>query len=275
MGKLAEVLLTDTRIALTFVIRTDAKPVANTFCASDLNFATLDNTKTVVDPQTKEVTITETRTRSIASIARIQNDFSRRRHQLQKHIPNPQKRHQKLRETRNRQHHRVTNALHQQSTTTIRENPDTSFIFENLTNIRESTPKGTKSKKFRTYLHRWPFRLYQHMIDYKSAYKTIYVNPRGTSTYCPVCGDQRSRLKHPTWGESLSGSCAEDYDRNRLARLAISVRGHQLCGSPFTVSENASWQAMKNEYRYTQSSPERLRAGGTKSAHASNKNTKV
>ena len=197
-GKLAEVLITDIRIALTFVVRTDAKLVAKKFCASDLNFVTIDSTKTIVDTQTKEVTITETKTRSITSIVRIQNDFSRRRHQLQTHIPNPQKHHRKLRETRNRQHHRVTNALHHQSTKTIRDNPDTSFIFENLTNIRESTPKGTKSKNFRTYLHHWPFRLYQHMIDYKSTYKTTYVNPRRTSTYCPVCGDQRFRLKHPT-----------------------------------------------------------------------------
>ncbi|MEM0146787.1 MAG: zinc ribbon domain-containing protein [Conexivisphaerales archaeon] len=28
------------------------------------------------------------------------------------------------------------------------------------------------------------------MIEYKSSFKTVYVNPRGTSSECPVCGDK-------------------------------------------------------------------------------------
>ncbi|MEM0145875.1 MAG: zinc ribbon domain-containing protein, partial [Conexivisphaerales archaeon] len=55
----------------------------------------------------------------------------------------------------------------------------------------------------------------------------VYVNPRGTSSECPVCGD---KLKHQAWGISKCETCGVDYDRDRLA---ITLR---LCGYPFTVS---------------------------------------
>ncbi|MEM0097671.1 MAG: zinc ribbon domain-containing protein [Conexivisphaerales archaeon] len=51
------------------------------------------------------------------------------------------------------------------------------------------------------------------MIEYKSSFKTVYVNPRGTSE-CPVCGD-----KHQAWGISKCETCGVDYDR-----LAITLR---------------------------------------------------
>ncbi|MEM3289795.1 MAG: hypothetical protein QXT35_06935 [Conexivisphaerales archaeon] len=44
------------------------------------------------------------------------------------------------------------------------------------------------NRKFRTKLNRWPYRLYQKMIEYKSSSKTVYVNPRGTPE-CPASGD--------------------------------------------------------------------------------------
>ncbi len=47
------------------------------------------------------------------------------------------------------------------------------------------------------------------MIEYKSSFKTVYVNPRGTSE-CPVCGD---KLKHQAWGISKCETCGVDYDR--------------------------------------------------------------
>ncbi|MEM3196636.1 MAG: zinc ribbon domain-containing protein [Conexivisphaerales archaeon] len=67
------------------------------------------------------------------------------------------------------------------------------------------------------------------MIEYKSSFKTVYVNPRGTSSECPVCGD---KLKHQAWGISKCETCSVDYDRDRLASLAITLRGLRLCGYP-------------------------------------------
>ncbi|MCL4312045.1 MAG: hypothetical protein M1462_06435 [Candidatus Thermoplasmatota archaeon] len=37
-------------------------------------------------------------------------------------------------------------------------------------------------------------------------------------------------------------------DLDRLASLAITHRGIDLCGDPFPVSASASWQSMKDEY---------------------------
>ncbi|MEM3853812.1 MAG: zinc ribbon domain-containing protein [Conexivisphaerales archaeon] len=54
------------------------------------------------------------------------------------------------------------------------------------------------------------------MIEYKSQFKTVYVNPIVTSE-CPVCGD-----KLTAWGISKCETCGVDYDR--LASLAITLR---------------------------------------------------
>ncbi len=91
---------------------------------------------------------------------------------------------------------------------------------------------------------------------YKSPMKTVYVNPRGTSSECPVCGE---KVKHPTWRISRCNNCDRDYDRDRLASMAITHRGIDLCGDPFPVSASASWQSMKDEYLYIRDKPEILK----------------
>jgi putative transposase len=111
-------------------------------------------------------------------------------------VKNPQKRAKKLKETRGRQRNRIRDALQKLSTEMTRENRSTSFIFERLTRIRENG-KAKRSRKLRTYLNRWPYRMCQSMLEYKSPFKTVYVSPRGTSSRCPVCG---GKLKHPNLG---------------------------------------------------------------------------
>ena len=64
--------------------------------------------------------------------------------------------------------------------------------------------------------------------------KTIYVNPRETSSECPACGNYD-----------------RDYYRNRLASLAITLRGIDLCGDPFPVSAVTSLPSVMDEYLYT------------------------
>jgi putative transposase len=109
--------------------------------------------------------------------------------------------------------------------------------------------------------------MYQSMVDYKSPNRTLYVNPRGTSSECPVCGD---KLKHPAWEISRCDTCGVDYARNRLSSLEIVRRGLSLCGQPFAVSADASWKALKNEYLYTNSKPNAAGAGRTEPTNAPN-----
>jgi putative transposase len=196
----------------------------------------------------------------------VQNDFSRRRRRLQLHVRNPEKRVKKLAETRGRQRDRVRDELHKLSTRLLMENPDTSFIFEDLKDIRRNGEKKhgtTSSKKLRTYLNRWPYKMFQSMVEYKSRCRTLYVSPRGTSSKCPVCG---GKLEHPAWAISRCKTCGADYDRDRLASLAILQRGLRLCGRPFAVSADASWQPMRNEYLYAPGERKVWGAGGTEQA---------
>ncbi|HLQ06623.1 MAG TPA: transposase [Nitrososphaerales archaeon] len=262
-GRPSELLLTDRNACLTFTVSEDEyKPLGRRLLASDLNFRSVDMT---VATRTK-ARLTDVRSESLGMIVQIQNDFSRRRMMLQRHIKNPQKRQKKLSEMKGRQKNRIKDALHKLSTKMVRENPDTTFVFENLRGIRKAG--DGKNRRFRFYLNRWPYRMFQSFVDYKSSDITKYVNPRGTSSECPVCG---GKVEHPTWAVSRCRKCGVDYDRNRLASLAILCRGLCLCGQPFAVSADASWHHMRSEYLYTGGAPDNAaRAGWTDAASASN-----
>ena len=259
--RISEVLITDRTVSVSFIIP-DVKSVGKEIMGADLNFKTVD--MTTVEPVNKEITNVETE--KVGAIVKIQNDFSRRRQKIQKHVKNPQKRTKKLKETRGRQRNRIKDAMHKLSTNLVQEHPDATFVLEDLTGVRKGG--GNKGKKFRTYLNRWPYDEFQKMIEYKSPMKTVYANPRGTSSECPVCGE---KVKHPTWKISRCNNCDRDYDRDRLASLAITHRGIDLCGDPFPVSASASWQSMKDEYLYIRDKPEIPEAGSTETAYAANR----
>jgi putative transposase len=258
--KVSEVLITDRIVSVSFSIPGE-KSLGSGIIGADLNFGTVD--LTAMNLASGQVTHVETVT--VKTIAMIQNDFSRMRQKLLKHVINQKKRYMKLRENRGRQRNRIKDAMHRASAKLVGDNHDMSFIFENLNGIRKSGSK--EGKKFRTYLNIWPYSEFQKMVEYKSERKTIYVNPGGTSSECPVCG---GRLKHSAWKISRCDNCDQDYDRHRLASLAITLRGIDLCGDPFPVSASAPWQSMKNEYLYLRYVPDMPGAGSTETAYASN-----
>jgi putative transposase len=264
-GRTSELLLTDGKVCLTFVVSdAEKKMLGERLVASDLNFKSVDSTVASCSSRPALVGVD---TQSLREVVRTQNDFSRRRMMLQRHVRNPQKRAKKLKEARGRQRNRIKDDLHKLSTERVRSNPGASFVFEDLSGIRRSSGEGTRGRKFRTYLNRWPYRLYQSMVEYKSPKRTIYVSPCGTSSKCPVCG---GGLKHPAWAVSRCVKCGVDYGRNRLASLAILCRGLRLCGQPFAVSADASWRQMRDEYLYTGGAPGATGAGGTDAASAPN-----
>jgi putative transposase len=265
-GRVSEIMLTERRVCITFAAGRDGeKPLGARLQGSDLNFQSVDST--AFRGGKLELPHTEPLNR----IVQVQKDFSRRRRRLQLHVRNPEKRAAKLAETRGRQRNRVRDELHKLSTRIVRENPGTSFIFEDLKNIRTKGERRRKtaSRKLRTYLNRWPYRMFQSMVEYKSRCRTIYVSPRGTSSKCPVCG---GKLKHPAWAISRCKTCGADYDRDRLASLAILQRGLRLCGQPFAVSAGASWQQMRNEYLYAPGEPRPGEQAGPDAANAANRN---
>jgi putative transposase len=219
-GRLGEITLKEDRLLLTFVDGLSTKPLGDPLVGVDLNFATIDCTPIDKGRLGQPVTI------PTGSIEHMQDSFSRRRRRLQLHVNNPQKRAEKLEETRGRQRLRIKDALHKLTTDLVRRYPGATFVFEDLKNIKGKRVEG---RRFRTRLNRWPYRMAQTMVDYKSQKATLYPNPRGTSSKCPVCG---GKIEHPTrippgirWKVSVCPTCGADYDRNRLASLAIACRG--------------------------------------------------
>jgi putative transposase len=69
---------------------------------------------------------------------------------------------------------------------------------------------------------------------------------------------------------SRCNKCGRDYDRDRLASLAISLRGLDLCGDPFPVSAESSLSSVKDEYLYVRSKPEAFEAGSTEMVYDPN-----
>ena len=104
-GRASELLITDTKVCLTFVIGDGRKPLGERFVAQDLNFRTVDSTCAVVDDS--KPLLSGVGTQPLREIVRVQNDFSLRRRALQRHVKNPQKRAKKLKETRGRQRNRI------------------------------------------------------------------------------------------------------------------------------------------------------------------------
>ncbi|MCL5874184.1 MAG: transposase [Candidatus Thermoplasmatota archaeon] len=256
--RISELLITDRIVSLSFSIKVD-KEISSETVGMDINFKNITGTVMHGSNITGVIDIPTN------NIVNIQNDFSRRRRRIQKHIRNPQKRKKKLKQTRGRQQNRVKDAMHKLSSSLIKEHPGSSFILEDLRNIRKTAKP--QSKKIRTHLNRWPYNQFQIMMEYKSKNRTIYVNPEGTSSECPVCG---GKVKHPAWKMSRCENCGRDYDRDRLASLAISLRGLDLCGDPFPVSAIASVPSRMDEYLYTRNQPEISGADGTEMAYASN-----
>jgi len=258
-GRLGEITLTDSRLLLAFVDGLATKPLGDQLVGVDLNFATIDCTPVGNGRLGHPLTM------STGDIEHTQDSFSRRRRRLQLRVKNPQKRAKKLKETRGRQRRRIKDALQKLTTGLVRRYPDSTFVFEDLKHIKEK--RRTEGKRFRSRLNRWPYRMAQMMVDYKSPKATLYAAPRGTSSECPVCG---GRIEHPTripydirWRVSACPACGVDYDRDRLASLAIACRGARLCGRPFSVSEGASWLHERDEYLWHGPVADTAGAGGT------------
>jgi putative transposase len=64
------------------------------------------------------------------------------------------------------------------------------ILMEDLKGIRKRINKG---RMLNRRLHSWNFRKLQFYIEYKAKLEglpVVYVNPKGTSTLCPICGEK-------------------------------------------------------------------------------------
>jgi putative transposase len=87
------------------------------------------------------------------------------------------------------------------------------IVLEELANIRKRT---RRSKELNGRLNRWSFRKLQNIIEYKAKLVGLnvkYVNAKGTSTLCPVCGEKLS----PNGHRRLKCRCGLEEDRDVVA----------------------------------------------------------
>ena len=89
---------------------------------------------------------------------------------------------------------------------------------EKLRGIRKLFRKGNyQSRSFRGRMNSWVFGETQRQVDYKAKWDgvtTWYVNPRGTSSYCPDCGSRVVPLADRTL---YCRKCDRTWDRDDLA----------------------------------------------------------
>jgi len=94
-------------------------------------------------------------------------------------------------------------------------------------------------------LHSWNFARLQFYIDYKARLEDLpveYVNPRGTSSLCPVCGEKLALNGHRL---VKCDNCGYEQDRDITAGLNM-LRMRGLC-SPKALDELVRGKTIRYE----------------------------
>ena len=107
----------------------------------------------------------------------------------------------------------------------------TIIVLEDLRRIRDRIRFG---RRLNGRLHRWGFRLLQSIIEYKAllaGIRVVYVDPRGTSSLCPICG---GRLRRSPNGRRLlkCPNCGLEADRDVIGAWNLALRFREMWGVP-------------------------------------------
>jgi putative transposase len=99
------------------------------------------------------------------------------------------------------------------------------IVMEDLRGIRKRINKG---RMLNRRLHSWNFRDLQFYVNYKAKLNGLpieYVNPKGTSSLCPVCGEKLA----PNGHRQLKCRCGYENDRDITACMnMLRMRGAPL-----------------------------------------------
>jgi len=123
-----------------------------------------------------------------------------------------------------RERNRTSQRLNKVSKEVVSYAKSNSFavVMEKLTGIRKLYRKGNgQGKSFRGRMNSWTFHEIQRQTDYKAKWEGIpvhYVNPKGTSSNCPVCGSSVARIQDR---KVYCPECDMTWDRDVLASKNI------------------------------------------------------
>ncbi len=135
---------------------------------------------------------------------------------------------------RDRERNRVLDIYHKIANEIVKIalKTNSAIALENLKEIRRGI---NYSKELSGRLHRWSFRKFQQILEYKAklnSIEVIYVNPHKTSSLCPICGRKLS----PNGRRLLKCECGLIADRDVVGGWNIRLRGLKLLkidvGSP-------------------------------------------
>jgi putative transposase len=157
-----------------------------------------------------------------------------KRKRIQKKVKNRKLRKELFKKYSGKEKRKVEWLLHNVSKRIVEENPNSEIIMENLKGILKAInrrrlkknkyngkiqPHRTKPKKLLRRLNSWSFRKLQKFIEYKALWSgnlVSYVNPRGTSSTCPICG----KRSDPN-GRLFECECGFKLNRDLLACINI------------------------------------------------------
>ena len=177
--------------------------------------------------------IVKTSRLDIYKAKRIHENYSKKREKIQRKLSKkPMKMRKLLKKYSGREKRRIEDYLHKVSSIIVSEAKkyNSRIVMENLKHIRKSINR--KNKKIRRRLNRWNFRKLQTFIEYKAVWNGLsaeYVNPRKTSSLCPICGLELR--KNPNGRRLLKcENCGLEFDRDVLATYNL-YRKSQNVGS--------------------------------------------
>ena len=128
------------------------------------------------------------------------------------------------------------------------ENDCSHIVFEELTHIRENTPKAT-------WQHIWAFRRLYEYVEYKASEKGVevaQVDPRNTSKRCSTCGFTHSKNRHKESFECQQCGYENHADYNASKNIGLQyLRCRQNAGdggAPVDVRLNRGTLNVSGEY---------------------------
>jgi len=141
-------------------------------------------------------------------------------------------------------YHRLANEIIKMA----REERVSVIILENLKNIRR---RVKRTKELNGRLHRWSFRKLQFIIEYKArlnGINVIYVNPKGSSSYCPRCGGRLS--PNGRYRVLRCKRCGFEEDRDVIAVLNLLRKYQMDVGASSVHPESPSMKRGGKAIRY-------------------------
>lgn len=171
-----------------------------------------------------------------SEIRRLHHTYFEKRRRIQSKVNGKKTRKRLLAKYGKRERNRVTNELHKIANVIVEKAKQSGcgIILEDLTNIRKRIDYGRKMNR---RLHSWNFRKLQFYIEYKAKLNgipVVYVNPKGSSSHCPICGGKLAL--NGQWREKKCLKCDIIWNRDVVACLNLL----KMWGVPFPPKASES-----------------------------------